>query len=138
MSLRKQCNEDTVVDRFANDYLSFLQQEIGYASWMPRAKVLECDEREWADLYRLYARTSGHETDAESARVRSHWLRTQDAYSIPAVVRYPTGEARRSTEVERLEKLIKSGAPGDLASLIARFDAVTFLRKSRFQRESPQ
>ena len=134
MSLDKQCQEETSIDRFANDYIAFLQEEIGYRSWSPLVKVLECDEVEWARLYGLQQMTSNHGwTDS---KVRSLWLRSVDAYSLPAIVRYPTGEARRSTEVERMEKYIELGIRQHLANMIAKFDAVIFLRSSKFQSTS--
>jgi len=121
MSLRKQCNEDTAIDRFANDYMAFLQEETGYTGWTPQAKVLECDEREWADLFRLYARISGDQKpEVTTGKLRSHWPGTTDAYSMPVVVRYPTGELRRSTEAERLRKQVSPDKTHLCVHLISR------------------
>jgi hypothetical protein len=131
MALEKQCQEETSIDRFANDYIAFLQEEIGYRSWLPRVKVLECDEVDWSGLYNLQAKTSSHEwTDS---KMRSYWLRRADAFSLPAIMRSLTGEVRRSTEIERMARYIELGVRQNLANMIARFDAVIFLRKMRFK-----
>jgi hypothetical protein len=134
MSLDKQCQEKTLIDGFANDYIAFLQEEIGYRSWSPLVKVLECDEVEWARLYGLQQMTSNH--GGTDSKMRSLWLRRVDAFSMPAIVRYPTGDARRSTEVERMEKFIEFGIRQHLANMIAKFDAVIFLRRSKFHSTS--
>jgi hypothetical protein len=131
MALDKQCQQETPIDRFANEYIAFLQREIGSTSWQPLVKVLECDEAEWAGLYGLQQMTSSYER--RGSDIHSLWLRRVDAFSLPAIVRYPTGEARRSSEVERMGKFIKFGVRQHLASMIAKFDAVIFLRRSKLQ-----
>jgi carbonic anhydrase/acetyltransferase-like protein (isoleucine patch superfamily) len=43
MALDKQCQEETPIDRFANDYITFLQQEIGSNCLIgPNAHLVGC------------------------------------------------------------------------------------------------
>jgi len=118
--------------RFANDYLDYLRRETNFASWTAKAKVLECDESEWANLYNLLWATNDQQL-VSNAKMKRKWQDSVDAYSIPIITRESSGEVRRSSESERFEILVEAGVAGQLANQLAHFDAVTFLRKSRFQ-----
>jgi hypothetical protein len=114
--------EDQQLDLFAQDFLNFLNEETGSTETL-RVKVLLCDEHDWKNLAPL--RKQG-----VPATSTSKWQTARAYVFNVAWFGYPTGGRRRSTRVERLEKLTELGFRTQYANAASEFDVVVLLHES--------
>jgi hypothetical protein len=111
--------EQPRLDQFAREFLSFVVDEIGSDEKLS-VKVLLCDEKDWAYLAPWATAMSGVPA--------SDWEKT-DAFALSlALARDPTGLVSRTTEPERLERLVQHGFRLEFAKLASPYDFIVLLR----------
>jgi hypothetical protein len=116
-----------ILDQFAREFLSCVVDEIGSAEKLS-VKVLLCDEEDWAYLAPWATAMSGAPA--------SDWEKT-DAFALSlALARDPTGLVSRTTEPERLERLVQHGFRLEFAKLASPYDFIVLLRDAWLPNQS--
>jgi hypothetical protein len=119
--------EQPELDQFANEFSHYItEKELGFDEKLS-VKVLLCDERDWANLAPWATATSGVSA--------SKWKNTDGFMLSLALKPDLSGIVGRTTEPERLEKLVHEGFRLEIAKLVSPYDCVVLLRDAWLKNE---
>jgi len=122
------------IDIFAKDFLIFLKDELSLkGDWMPKVKVLLCNDDTWTRLWDIQNRTIPGNPEEYMPMPDLNRQKWQGANGwVYRLINYDSeGRWIRPSERERLGALMRIGFNRVQAEDLAPFDAVIFLHTSR-------
>jgi hypothetical protein len=109
--------EFPILSSFAADFLAFVEKQTGVTEKLA-IEVFLCDEKDWATL-------------AINLGLSKTRQRVNDSFMWTfALIRNQFGQFKRSTESERLEKLVQAGFQIQAANIMSRYDTYVLLRNA--------